>query len=127
VFKQDFEVLKSLYPRKCGNLSGKSFDKVIKPNSENPPFDCLNINEGESLEDFNKRVETVIKSLVAENIGNRLLIVTYPYVIQSVIAYILGLSPENQAKILIKTGSLTQISCFDTWSSLIYSGYVPLY
>ena len=58
--------------------------------------------------------------------GNRIIIVTTPEVIQSAIARTLNLTPEYQHKILIKTGSLTQISYFQDWSSLIYSGYVPL-
>lgn len=126
VFKQDYEVLDELTVRKCGKFNGKSFNSIIKLYPDNPTFAALDIEGGESLSDFNARVATVIKNLVAENIGNRLIIVTYPSVIQSVVAYILNIAPENQAKVLIKTGSLTQISCFDNWSSLIYSGYVPL-
>jgi hypothetical protein len=47
-------------------------------------------------------------------------------VVQAAIAKTLGIKPENQRKTLIKTGSLTQISYFEGWSSLIYSGYLPL-
>lgn len=126
VFKQDYEVLEELKVRKCGVLNGKTFNSVIKKYPNNPTLAALDFEDGESLADFNARVANVIKNLVAENVGNRLIIVTYPSVIQSVVAYILNIAPENQAKVLIKTGSLTQISVFDNWSSLIYSGYVPL-
>lgn len=126
VYKQECEVLENLTVRKCGVLNGKSFESVIKQYPNNPTLAALDFKDGELLSDFNARVMKVIDNLVAENIGNRLIIVTYPSVIQSVVANILGIPPENQAKVLIKTGSLTQISVFDNWSSLIYSGYVPL-
>jgi len=80
----------------------------------------------ESITDLNKRVNTVIKKIVENNIGNRVILVTHPSVIQAVISNAIGLPPENQAKVYIKTGSATQISYYDTWASLVYSGYVPL-
>lgn len=82
--------------------------------------------KGEAIVDFNKRVSDIIEQLIIENKGNRIIIVTTPEIIQSAIAKTLGLSLENQHKILIKTGSLTQISYFKGWSSLIYSDYKPL-
>ncbi len=81
---------------------------------------------GESIADFNKRVSKCIDKLVKENKGTRIIIVTTPEVVQSAIAKALDIKPENQHKTLVKTGSLTQISYFDGWSSLIYSGYIPL-
>ena len=81
---------------------------------------------GESLKDFNKRVSKVINELIKENRGTRIIIVTTPEVIQSALAKTLGLNPVNQHKFLIKTGSLTQISYFKGWSSVIYSDYKPL-
>lgn len=81
---------------------------------------------GESLEDFNKRVAKIIKKLIKENKGNRIIVVTTPEVVQSAIAQAIEIAPENQYKVLIKTGSLTQISYFDGWSSVIYSDYSPL-
>jgi len=81
---------------------------------------------GEALTDFNKRVAKTIDMLIKENKGNRIIIVTTPGVVQSALANTLKLSPTNQHKILIKTGSLTQISYFEGWSSVIYSDYTPL-
>lgn len=126
VFKQEYEILDELSVRKCGVLNGKSFKSVMKNFPNNPTLAALDFKDGESLKDFNARVINVVERLVSENIGNRLVIVTYPSVIQSVVANVLDIVPENQAKVLIKTGSLTQVSVFDNWSSLIYSGYVPL-
>lgn len=82
---------------------------------------------GETLKAFNKRVSDVIENLVEENRGNRIIIVTSPDVIQAAIAKTLNLKPDDQFKILIKTGSLTQISYFEKdWSSIIYANYMPV-
>ena len=82
---------------------------------------------GESLKSFNKRVADTIYKLIEENRGNRIIIVTTPDVVQSAIAQTLELTGENQFKVLVKTGSLTQISYFEgEWSSIIYSDYKPL-
>lgn len=81
---------------------------------------------GESIKAFNKRVTKIINKLVKENKGNRIIIVTTPEIIQSAIADAIGIVPENQHKTLIQTGSLTQISYFEGWASLIYSNYNPL-
>ena len=82
---------------------------------------------GESLEDFNKRVSEIIDKLVEKNKGNRIIVVTTPDVIQTAVAKTLNLTPANQYKVLIKTGTLTQISYFENgWSSIIYSDYSPI-
>jgi len=81
---------------------------------------------GEDINTFNKRVDKLIKKLVSDNHGSRIIVVTTPEVIQSAIAKAIGISSKNQNKILVKTGSLTQISYFKGWSSLIYSDYKPL-
>lgn len=115
----------NLPSRKNGEWSGLSYNDIYneygsKAILQTPPG-------GESLKDFNKRVKYVIKQLVDENRGNRIIVVTTPDVIQSAIAQTLGLRGENQFKALVKTGSLTQISYFEgNWSSIIYSGYMPL-
>ncbi len=84
-------------------------------------------NNGESIEEFNTRVMNVINNLVEENKGNRIIVVTTPDVVQAAIASALELSPANQSKNLIKTGTLTQISYFeDDWASVIYSDYMPI-
>ena len=127
IFKQEFEVLDELHTRKCGTLNGKTYETIAKSYSHDTvSIADINVEGGESLEDFNKRVVKVVREIVEKNIGSRIIIVTYPNVIQAAVAHILSIAPENQPKVLIKTGSLTQISCFEDWSSLIYSGYVPL-
>ena len=127
VFKQDFDILEDLHIRKCGTLNGKTFKTVAKQYSENfPTIANIDVEGCELLTDFNKRVYDVITKLVKENTNMRLAIVTYPMVIQSIVAQVLNIPPEDQFKILIKTGTLTQISFFDDWASLIYSDYKPL-
>lgn len=81
---------------------------------------------GEALKDFNTRISKMIDKLIKENKGSRIIIVTTPEVIQSALAKTLKLNPKNQHRMLIKTGSLTQISYFEGWSSVIYSDYSPL-
>lgn len=128
IFKQDFELLEELHTRKCGTLNGKSYETISKAYPDKmPSLAEVNVEGSERIEDFNKRVYGVIQKLIQNNIGSRLIVVTYPNIIQSVVAQALNVTPENQSKILIKTGSLTQISYFKDWSSLIYSGYVPLF
>ncbi len=128
IFKQEFEVLDNLYVRKCGKLNGKTFETVAKLYSNDfPTIANIDVEGCELLVDFNKRVHDEIIKLVKENTDSRLLLITYPMVIQSIVAQVLNVPPEDQFKILIKTGSLTQISFFEDWASLIYSGYKPLY
>ena len=111
--------------RKLGDWNGLSYNDIYKDYgtqafSKTP-------KGGESLQKFNKRVGDLIQKLVEENRGNRIIVVTTPDVVQAAIALTLELTPENQFKALVKTGSLTQISYFeDNWSSLIYSDYMPL-
>lgn len=127
LFNQDFEVLNNLYIRKCGSLNGKTFENVAKQYSKDfPTIANIDAEDCEKLTDFNKRVFDEIEKLVENNNNSRIIVVTYPMVIQSIVAQVLNVSPENQFKILIKTGSLTQISFFENWASLIYSGYIPL-
>lgn len=112
-------------PARChGEWSGRSYEDLF---DQYGPRVILETPEGgESLADFNKRVSDVIDKLVEENQGNRIIVVTTPDVIQSAIAKTLKLEAENQFKLLIKTGTLTQISYFEgDWSSIIYSDHMP--
>lgn len=130
IFKTKFVPLTDLYAKKCGDWNGLSLDSIFikHPELKQEPFNVLQFtpNGGENLLDFNQRVNSVISKIVEEQIGNRIIIVTYPEVIQAAVANALDIDESNQAKILIKTGSLTQISYFSNWASVIYSGYIPL-
>ena len=110
--------------RKMGEWSGLSYNDLYKSGVDSI---TKKPKDGESIKAFNKRVYKVISQLIEENHGSRIIIVTTPDVVQAAIAFTLNLTPENQVKILIKTGSLTQISYFvDNWSSLIYSDSKPI-
>ena len=123
LFKQKARII-NLLPRNYGEWEGMLYNDVYKSNGAEAMAQTP--NGGEPLKDFNKRVAAVINKLVSENAGNRIILVTTPDIIQSALAQALGLSPKNQHKILVKTGSLTQISYFKDWSSVIYSDYCPL-
>ena len=76
--------------------------------------------------EFIARIKKVIDSLVAKNIGNRIIIVTHPEVIQAAICGALDIPADKLPKIFIRTGSATQISYYENWASLVYSDYVPI-
>ena len=123
MFKRKVEIID--FPnRNHGEWNGLSYSDLYS--DDGPSLIIETPNNGESFEKFNRRVSDMIDKLVNINKGNRIIIVTHPEIVQSVLAKALSLSPENQFKFLIKTGSLTQISYFENWSSVIYSDYVPL-
>ena len=122
-FKQTYIPI-NLPSRKHGDWSGLTYMDLFK--EYGPEILAETPENGESLVDFNNRVSKVIDSLVEENKGNRIIVVTTPDVVQAALAHTLDLTLKNQHKILIKTGSLTQISYFEGWSSVIYSDYKPL-
>jgi broad specificity phosphatase PhoE len=113
-----------LVQRNYGVWHGSSYTDLFKEHGEK--LLTLTPEKGEAVADFNKRVEKSIREIIKANKGSRVIIVTTPDVIQAAIAKTPGIKPENQHKTLIKTGSLTQISYFEGWSSLIYCGYVPV-
>lgn len=113
-----------LIPRNFGAWHGQSIMDLYS--EYGPEVLTMTPENGEALKDFNKRVSKAINKLVKENKGNRIIIVTTQGVVQSALANALGLALENQHKMLIKTGSLTQISYFEGWESVIYSNYSPL-
>ncbi len=111
--------------RKMGEWSGQAFNDIYKQYGAEAI--TMTPKGGEEISEFNTRVQKVINNLIEENHGNRIIVVTTPDVVQAAIALTLNLTPENQFKNLVKTGSLTQISYFvDNWSSVIYSDYMPL-
>lgn len=123
LFKQK-PVTIDLKQRNHGVWHGSFYADLFKENGSSVLIQTP--ENGEALLDFNRRVSDTIDKLIEENKGNRIIIVTTPEVIQSVLSKTLELSPENQHRMLVKTGSLTQISYFTNWSSVIYSNYNPL-
>ena len=123
LFKQK-PVTIDLPPRNHGEWDGMSFAELFKSNG--PDLLAETPEGGETLKDFNKRVADCTKNLITQNKGNRIIIVTTPEIVQSAVAKALGIPEKKQYNLLIKTGSLTQISYFEGWSSLIYCDYKPL-
>lgn len=131
LFKQDYEVIEDLHPRKCGSFSGMTFEQVEQkyPDSlekliNNPEIPTP--DDAEAISDFIKRIRTTINRLIDENIGNRIIIVTHRDVIKAAICAALNLSDSSLHRIYIKSGSATQISYFAHWSSLVYCDYTPV-
>ena len=88
--------------------------------------DKRTVADAESSVEFIARIKKVIDDIVAQNIGNRLIIVTHPEVIQAAICASLDIPADKLPKIFIRTGSATQISYYENWSSLVFSDYVPV-
>ncbi len=129
--KKDFETLNDLTSRKSGIWSGLSYDeielkypKMLDEYHMNPENFCP--QGGETIPDFNKRISDCIESIIEKNLYKRLIIITHPEVIQSVIASALNIPVKNQFKVYIPTGSASQISYYEDFSSLVYSAYLPI-
>ena len=90
LFKKEYEIIDELKTRDCGSWNGLTFDQIMEKYPEGldrilkyPEEKTMAGAEG-SVE-FIARVKKVIDSLVAKNIGNRIIIVTHPEVIQAAI------------------------------------------
>jgi len=131
LFKQEYEIVDNLLPRECGKWNGLTFSQILD-NYPNAFTDIQQYPEmethggGESSVAFIARIKKEIDELVEKNIGNRIIIVTHPDVIQAAICAALDINANKLLKIYIRTGSVTQISYFENWASLVYSDHVPL-
>ncbi len=129
LFKQEYEVIDELCGRECGEWNGLTYSQILDryPNAflDISMFPDKSIAGGESCEKFINRIKMAIDSLIANNIGNRIIIVTHPDIIQAAICAALDIKADKLFKIYIRTGSITQISYFDDWASLVYSDHVP--
>lgn len=132
LYKTDVEIIEDLKPLLCGNWNNKTLTQIIKKQPETiekfvkEPDEKMCEN-AETLTEFVTRVDETIKGIIDKNIGNRIIIVTYPDVIQAAIVSALKLPKDKIFNFFIKTGSATQISYYEKFNSLKYSGYVPIY
>ena len=131
LFKQDFEIIEDLHPRKCGSFKGMTFEQVFQKQPEalkklvfNP--EILTPEDAESVSNFILRVKNTIENVIEENIGNRIIIVTHKDVIKAAICSALNLPDTTLNRIFIQSGSATQISYYENFASLIYSDHKPL-
>ncbi len=132
LYKQSPIVLEDLHPRKCGKLNGLTIEQIENkfPNLLESWFNNQEYDENleaESINDFIARVKKIIDDIVVQNEGNRVIVVTHPEVIQAAICAALEMPANKIAKIFIRTGSATQISYYEKWSSLVYSDYTPVF
>ena len=131
LFKQDFEIVEDLTSRQCGQWNGLTYEQILAMYPDGISHILANLesdegNTGESTVKYIGRIKKVIDDLVEKNTGNRIIIVTHPDVIQAAICGALGIPADKFLKIYIRTGSVTQISYFENWASLVYCGHVPL-
>ncbi len=131
VCNKDFEIINDLTSRKSGIWSGLSYDEIeIKyPNMLNEYHtnpENFSPQGGETILNFNKRVNDALSKIIENNLHKRLIIVTHNEIIQSAIASALSIPIKNQFKVYIPTGSATQISYYEDFSSLVYSSYLPI-
>lgn len=131
LFKKEYVILDELKTRECGSWNGLSFEQIADKYPEGFSRILEYPNEetlagAESSVQFISRIKNVISKVVDENIGNRVIIVTHPDVIQAAICAALDIPADKLPKIFIRTGSATQISYYEKWASLVYSDHVPL-
>lgn len=129
LFKQDFEIVEDLTQRQCGEWNGLTYSQILEKYPQGISEILANLESGgagESTPDFIKRIKNVVDDLVEKNTGNRIIIVTHPDVIQAAISGALEIPADKMLKIYIRTGSVTQISYFENWASLVYCDHVPL-
>ena len=131
LFKQDFEIVEDLHPRKCGDFNGLTFEQVDEkyPDALDKLINCPEIavpENAESVTDFINRVNSALNRIIEANLGNRIIIVTHKDIIKAAIISALNIPHSSLHRIYVKSGSATQISYYEKWSSLVYSDYTPV-
>ncbi len=131
LFKKDYVVVDDLTSRRLGQWNGMTVGQILEKYPDGIQDLLLHPNKKadsvvEASDEFVARIKAIIDRLVEENVGNRIIIVTYPDVIQAAICGALEIPADKLSKIFIRTGSATQITYFEKWSSLVYSDHVPL-
>jgi len=127
----DFDIVEGLNSKKNGIFDGFNFEQLedIYPQQlelyHKDRADYAPIN-GESLREFDARIDDFIKDIVSQNINKRIIVVAQADIIQAAIRHALDIPIENQTRIYIPTGSATQINYYSSWESLVYASYVPL-
>jgi len=128
LFKQNFVIDENLKPKNYGDFNGLTLSQIEAEHPEefqtlihNP--DVAIPKNAQSISDFLNETFFAIDKIVEENTDSRLIIITYPEIIQAAVAKALKVPDSMVKNIYIKTGSLTQISYFDKFESLIYCGY----
>ena len=127
ICKQDFEIIPGLTAKLSGTWSGLTFEQIEEKypkelEAYHNDRENFVMPEGESIKQFNERIGSIISNIVEQNNSSRLIIITHGDVIQSCVAKILKIPANYQTRVIIPTGSATQISYYKDWSVLVYSG-----
>lgn len=131
IYKQSFDVIEDLHPRKCGAFSGMTFEQLEEKFPEaleqliNEP-DARVPEDAESVTEFINRVKVSLDKVIEENAGSRIIIVTHKDIIKAAICLALDIPYKSLQRIYIRTGSATQISYYEKWASLVYSDHTPV-
>ncbi|MBO6087614.1 histidine phosphatase family protein [bacterium] len=131
LFKQDYEIIEDLHPRKCGGYNGLTFPQIEEkyPDALERMINRTDIptpDDAEAVSDFIKRVKISINDIISQNQGNRIIIVTHRDIIKAAVCSALNMPDSSLHRIYIKSGSATQISYFENWASLVYCDYIPI-
>ena len=130
-YQKDFEIITGLHARKSGKWSGLNYEQIERQypqelDSYHQDRANYGVDGGESNAQLCTRIHDKISELIAENIGKRIVIVANGDTIQAEICTALDIPVQNIGKIYIPCGSATQLSYFTEWTSLVYSGHIPL-
>lgn len=130
-YGQDFIIRPELKNQEFGVWKGHTYDEIEEryPEQLNRYHDLTSSyapEGGETLLEFDARVEETINNIVEENLNGRIIIVTHSNFIRAAIRNAIEIPIENQNRVFIATGSATQIKYYQGWNILRYSGHNPL-
>ncbi len=130
-YGQDFEIRPELKNQEFGIWKGLNYQEIEERYPEMldkyHEFTSSYAPEGgETLIQFDERVEQTLDQLIEENLTKRIVVVTHSNFIRAAIRNALELPVEFQNRVFIPTGSASQIKYYKGWNILMYSGHVPL-
>jgi len=80
---------------------------------------------GESLTDFNHRVNKAVDVILEKEGGRTVAVVTHVGPIRMATAAALGIPLENSKRLVVSPGSVTRIHYTRSWPNLVLFGYQP--
>lgn len=131
-YGKEFEIKPELRNQDFGVWKGLSYNEIEERYPEMlTKYHALTSSfapeGGETLIEFDARVEETVNKIIDENLTKRILIITHSNFIRAAIRNALEIPIENQNRVFIQTGSATQIKYYKGWNILMYSGHVPLF
>ena len=131
-YGQDFEIRPELRNQEYGEWTGLSYTEIEEryPDQLQKYHDLTSSyapEGGETLLEFDERVDATINNLIEENLTRRIIVVTHSNFIRAAIRNALDIPVENQNRVFIPTGSASQVKYYKGWNILMYSGHIPLF